>query len=104
MIIVQLDSMIVNTLTKDVVQTASKNIKTSVSDVSSVTECRGIMLSEYRNRLDKIAHLLFLYKLLLKKDMSDIQKRYSEFDLIDSDIADIFDGFGGGGGGGGGFR
>lgn len=104
MIIVQLDSMIVNTLTKDVMQTASKNIKTSVSDVSSVKECSGIMLSEYRNRLDKIAHLLFLYKLLLKKDMSDIQKRYSEFDLIDSDIADIFDGFGGGGGGGGGFR
>ncbi len=65
------------------IKTNKDAIDVSVSSIKNPSQSKGIMVSEYIKRIKKISVLLDKYKLLLDKDISDInisKKKIQEMD------------------------
>ena len=91
------------------IKNAGNEIDTNVSSIPNVSQCSGIMISEYRNRIDRISKLLDSYKALLIRDTDDIltvKDKLKDMDamisknLIQAGASAAAAGGGSGGGGG----
>lgn len=70
------------------IKTANNAIDTKTSSLPSITKCSGIMISEYKNRMDKIGKLLKKYKSLVERDAVDILAAKDKLKEMDSSIED----------------
>lgn len=82
----------------------AKTTINTVNPVKSPSQCQGIMLSSYYDRMDRICKLIAKYKQLLEKDAGDIVNAKNKVASMDQQIAKNFIKNVGGRFGGGGFR
>lgn len=65
-------------------------IDVSVSSIEEPSKSKGIMLTEYIKRIEKISDLLKNYKQLLDKDVSDINKSIDKILEMDKQMGKSF--------------
>lgn len=70
------------------IKMANNAIDTKTSSLPSITKCNGIMISEYKNRMEKIGQLLAKYKTLVDCDAVDILTAKDKLKEMDSSIED----------------
>lgn len=71
------------------INNAKNSIDTSVSSIPVITQCSGIKITDYVDRIKTISSLLDLYKQLLEKDISDIQDAKSSIEVADSNATKV---------------
>ena len=70
----------------DAIKKNKDAIDISVSSIKDPSQSKGIMLSEYINRIKNISDLLGKYKQLLDKDISDIRNSKETINEMDKQM------------------
>ena len=73
----------------DAIKKNKDAIDISVSSIKDPSQSKGIMLSEYINRIKNISDLLGKYKQLLDKDISDIRNSKETINEMDKQMENL---------------
>ena len=69
---------------------SKNNINTSTKNISNPSNCRGIMITSYVDRIKKIGKLLDSYKQLLERDAVDIVASKDKIIEMDQKIKTLY--------------
>ena len=72
------------------IKASGESMDTSVKDIDNPSQCSGIMITEYVDRIKKISNLLKSYKKLLRKDALDILASKDKIVEMDRKITNMY--------------
>lgn len=85
----KVNSLDIDYLWKEI-KASGESMDTSVKDIDNPSQCSGIMITEYVDRIKKIANLLKSYKKLLRKDALDILASKDKIVEMDRKITNMY--------------
>lgn len=85
----KVNSLDIDYLWKEI-KASGESMDTSVKDIDNPSQCSGIMITEYVDRIKKISNLLKSYKKLLRKDALDILASKDKIVEMDRKITNMY--------------
>lgn len=72
------------------IKNSTKGINTSTKSINDPSNCKGIMITAYVDRIRKIGKLLESYKQLLEKDAVDVVASKNKIIEMDQNIKTLY--------------